>query len=521
MKNLLMGISAALAGLAITAGAWAQELQCSAEAAGELLCQQERLCECQYFTGGAVSEDTAGYRWDCGLLRPRCEAAPGSAGQSQRFTIELKLETMVALAQLGLDGVAAELENLMHGPGPENPQQTPPPQDMAAWEGLDPIPADVAASREEPRNSALDERRVSATDLVAWEGLDPGPDRREHSAGVPRGPEHALDAIAAQPEPGWVEFLLARPARRIGKAPVPLLGQRYVQQAALAQEREIRLELEVAALTNSLNAEQRRSEALEAANGDLTSQNSSLWLQVRDMGATQATVLDTVTEHTLLGVGVLEDAVAMTGLDPAELLPSSGDGELPSAQGGPFIPGDYLAEPDPVEAVETSLANLDTQIARWEDLRSLLGSLPLTAPLDQYRITSTFGPRHDPVNGRTSKHHGVDFAAPLRTPVLSTAPGKVVYAGWKGRFGRVVEIDHGYGIRTRFAHLHKILVKRGQEVGHREEIAQLGSSGRSTGPHVHYEVLVGRRPLDPANFLEAGRHAFKNADPEAFPTYFP
>ena len=129
--------------------------------------------------------------------------------------------------------------------------------------------------------------------------------------------------------------------------------------------------------------------------------------------------------------------------------------------------------------------------------------------MEQYRVTSTFGSRKDPVNGKTSAHYGMDFAAPLRTPVMSTAPGKVVFAGWKGRFGRVVEIDHGFGIRTRFAHLRKILVKVGQKVGHREKIALLGSSGRSTGPHVHYEILVDGKPHDPKAFLKAGQFAFK------------
>ena len=108
--------------------------------------------------------------------------------------------------------------------------------------------------------------------------------------------------------------------------------------------------------------------------------------------------------------------------------------------------------------------------------------------------------------------------------LLSTAPGKVVVAGWKGRYGRLVEVDHGYGIRTRYAHLQKIEVKRGEYVYHRNTIGLLGSSGRSTGAHVHYEVLVNRRPRDPLKFLEAGMHLFKNsgrADIAAFEVMFP
>ena len=146
---------------------------------------------------------------------------------------------------------------------------------------------------------------------------------------------------------------------------------------------------------------------------------------------------------------------------------------------------------------------------RWEGLQQVVRSIPLTAPLDQFRITSTYGSRRDPVNGRTSSHHGLDLAAPIHTPVMSTAPGKVVFSGWKGRFGRVIVIDHGHGIRTRYAHLRKILVKVGQRVGHREKIGLLGSSGRSTGPHVHYEVQVNGKPRDPMKFLKAGKYVFK------------
>jgi murein DD-endopeptidase MepM/ murein hydrolase activator NlpD len=94
--------------------------------------------------------------------------------------------------------------------------------------------------------------------------------------------------------------------------------------------------------------------------------------------------------------------------------------------------------------------------------------------------------------------------------VYATAPGKVVYAGWRGRFGRFVEIDHGNGIRTRYAHLRKIFVRKGDTVANRDKIALLGTSGRSTGPHVHYEVMFKGRAVDPRKFLQAGKHIFKS-----------
>jgi murein DD-endopeptidase MepM/ murein hydrolase activator NlpD len=101
-------------------------------------------------------------------------------------------------------------------------------------------------------------------------------------------------------------------------------------------------------------------------------------------------------------------------------------------------------------------------------------------------------------------HTGLDLSAPFKSPVYNTAPGTVIFAGAKGEYGRVVDIDHGSGIVTRYAHLHRIMVVKGQHLAGREQIGQLGSSGRSTGPHVHYEVQVNGVPQDPEKFLQAG-----------------
>ena len=135
--------------------------------------------------------------------------------------------------------------------------------------------------------------------------------------------------------------------------------------------------------------------------------------------------------------------------------------------------------------------------------------LPLTAPLESYRVTSGFGDRTDPFNGEPALHEGIDLIGPLRSPVLSTAPGRVVFAGRKGSYGRMVEIDHGLGIRTRYAHLQSIAVKVGDRVEFRQKLGVMGSSGRSSGAHVHYEVLVNGKPKNPMNFLKAGKNVLK------------
>ncbi len=186
----------------------------------------------------------------------------------------------------------------------------------------------------------------------------------------------------------------------------------------------------------------------------------------------------------------LERLLASTGLDIDRLL-----GSLPSArsEGGPYIALGDARTPE-------------LEQKRQEELQKLAKVLPLATPLPQFELESPFGARVDPINHRTAFHPGLDLAAAYRSPVYSTAPGTVIFTGTRTSYGRMVEIDHGHGIVTRYAHLHRILVARGQQVRTHTEIGELGSTGRSTGPHVHYEVLVEGTPLDPAKFMEAGKN---------------
>ncbi len=183
--------------------------------------------------------------------------------------------------------------------------------------------------------------------------------------------------------------------------------------------------------------------------------------------------------------------LASTGVDVERLLDKLET--TPSGQGGPFIALD-----------DARLADFGGQ--RLEDLKKLAKMLPLAPPLDSYQIESGFGPRVDPINHRPSFHPGLDLSAPYLSAVYSTAPGTVIFTGTKEGYGRTVDIDHGHGIVTRYAHLHRILVARGQKVGAHVEVGELGSTGRTTGPHVHYEVQVNGSPVDPAKFMAAGRN---------------
>ncbi len=145
----------------------------------------------------------------------------------------------------------------------------------------------------------------------------------------------------------------------------------------------------------------------------------------------------------------------------------------------------------------------------WQQLQILLECAPLTSPVDYYNLTSKYGNRKDPFTKKPAWHAGVDLGAWPGTPVRATAPGKVTYAGRKGGYGRFVVIDHGCGIETAYGHLKRIHVKKGEIVDYRNTIGEVGSTGRSTGPHVHYEIRIKGKPVDPYQFIKAGRYVFK------------
>jgi murein DD-endopeptidase MepM/ murein hydrolase activator NlpD len=171
------------------------------------------------------------------------------------------------------------------------------------------------------------------------------------------------------------------------------------------------------------------------------------------------------------------------------------------AVGGPYVPLDEDSDP------ETFRANVDlisAEIDRYAAIRRIALQLPLTRPMTS-PITSGYGARLDPFLGRPAMHTGIDFRAPAGSLARATAGGTVITAGFSGGYGNMVEIDHGNGVTTRYGHLSEIDVTVGQVVAKDAVIGRTGSTGRSTGPHLHYEVRIDGAAIDPMIWIKAGK----------------
>jgi murein DD-endopeptidase MepM/ murein hydrolase activator NlpD len=203
----------------------------------------------------------------------------------------------------------------------------------------------------------------------------------------------------------------------------------------------------------------------------------------------------------------LTRALKATGIDANTLMKRVTAG---AGQGGPLIPIESADIGSTDESFNASLADAATAIAKLDGVVTALNALPLGTPSEAGSLSSGFGARIDPFNEQLAFHSGVDFSGPSGAAVRATASGIVVFAGPQGAYGNTVEVDHGYGIRTRYGHLSKILVQVGTPLDKGAIIGKLGSTGRSTGPHVHYEVWYDNAVRDPSKFIKAGHYVLED-----------
>ena len=228
--------------------------------------------------------------------------------------------------------------------------------------------------------------------------------------------------------------------------------------------------------------------------------------RVKGIGVSEAELLNGTEQRLSDRVAGLQDIVRRTGINPEQYERKFDESE---GIGGPDIPLQSVQiEGIADNSFKNAYLNASAVLEQMNALLASLRHVPLTTPVHgmEFSRTSGFGPRVDPFTGHYSFHPGVDFAGPWGSPVTATAAGTVVWAGPKGGYGNLVEIDHGYGIHTRYGHLAAILVRVGARIPQGALIGKLGSTGRSTGPHVHYEVWYENTVRNPTNFIEAGHH---------------
>jgi murein DD-endopeptidase MepM/ murein hydrolase activator NlpD len=346
---------------------------------------------------------------------------------------------------------------------------------------------------------------------LANTGVKQGPD-----AGAPEGADSGdegapSDSIEGAPPAG------ATPVDAGGASDVPVLTQPPAPQPRTAKPTKASF-LDLGGAVGHIagfffgSSSPSHSDALPAA---AFAQHPALRIlaeqtnRVAKIGLIETQLMSRTQGEVGEGVANIQNVIRHTGINPDDYTRRLNAVE---GVGGPDWPlqsmhVDGIADGAFTNAFLRASAVLDQMNA----LLTAMRHIPLTTPVwgSQFSRTSGFGARIDPFTGHYSFHPGVDFAGPWGSTIAATAPGTVVFAGDRGGYGNMVEIDHGFGIHTRYGHMSSILVHVNDKVKKGSPIGKLGSTGRSTGPHVHYEVWYDDVVRNPSTFIEAGRHVFE------------
>lgn len=281
------------------------------------------------------------------------------------------------------------------------------------------------------------------------------------------------------------------------------MGDMNLQMHELIQQQEVLSEQHeyVRALTDMARAMGIASQ--NSADAVITGSIASQALASGGDTVALAASITTMQNETRMALAALSDAATLStneildGLRVVGLEPQAVEG----GTGGPFIPIQGSGESIIDEANTVADA-----LARYQSARMALLSAPVRMPIKGTgALTSKFGNRIDPFLNREAFHSGIDFRATTGTPVLAAAGGEITFAGTNGGYGKMVEIDHGNGLLTRYAHLSRIGVELGQSVLSGQQLGLSGSTGRSTGPHLHFEVRRSGTAIDPSRFIAAGQ----------------
>ncbi len=221
--------------------------------------------------------------------------------------------------------------------------------------------------------------------------------------------------------------------------------------------------------------------------------------------ARQLAFVERLTRYADRRASRTEQVIRSLGLDPRSVMVRDEE-----AMGGPL---EMLAS-DSRGSLDPRFERLALSLARMGDLERGLDGIPQVMPADIRNISSGFGYRRDPFNGRAAMHSGLDFRGPMGAPIHAAAEGRVSFVGQKSGYGNVVEVTHGDGMMTRYAHMSRFEARVGQQVAAGALIGRIGNTGRSTGPHLHFEVHLNGRPVNPRPFLESAPDVLEEARAE-------
>jgi len=261
-------------------------------------------------------------------------------------------------------------------------------------------------------------------------------------------------------------------------------------------------------------ADKPRKKRLAPANSYDTSSISgrakllvSLQVSIARIGHQQQALAESMIDRISSKIAYVETTLKESGIGSRKLIQLSKN--RPSmAMGGPFILYSGKSNPEDFSDNEP-FAKLYSNHNRLIDLENAVRHIPVGRPIRKYYVSSGFGVRKDPFNKKWAYHYGLDMAGWWRTPIYATANGIVMRAGRNGAYGNFVEINHGNGFRTRYGHLYKIEVKKGDYVTLGQEIGRMGSTGRSTSPHLHYEIRFNGKPINPMKIFKATSNVLK------------
>lgn len=263
----------------------------------------------------------------------------------------------------------------------------------------------------------------------------------------------------------------------------------------------------LALMANALTETAKDRDAESARVTAEEAKTAAVALQKQQLESRNAIIFGKLEDALTISVEPLNKMFTSVGLNPDDLIATVRSGY--SGQGGPLAPISFssmgLSNSPDEPRINAILQDLDTlnlyRIAAFK--------VPLGVPLQsRFRLTSGFGGRNDPINGSARMHEGQDLAGDYGTSIFATADGTVTFAGWEGGYGRLIKIRHIFGIETRYGHLSQIDVKVGQKISRGEKIGDMGNSGRSTGTHLHYEVRLSGKPVNPMTFIKAARDVF-------------